>query len=59
MQDLTNPMLAQIPPHVPLAAHAGAIMGVEPNGMPLNPEASRVEIAVHLGLDRRRGDGST
>jgi hypothetical protein len=34
-------------------------MGVEPNGMPFNPEASRVEAAVHPGLDRRRGDGST
>ncbi len=28
VQDLTNPMLAQVP-HVLLAAHAGTIMGVE------------------------------
>ncbi|MHC4843564.1 MAG: hypothetical protein ACYTEE_07165, partial [Planctomycetota bacterium] len=32
VQDLTNPMLAQIP-HVRLAAHAGTIMGVETNAM--------------------------
>ena len=31
VQDLTNPMLAQIP-HVLLGAHAGTIMGVESNG---------------------------
>jgi hypothetical protein len=30
VQDLTNPMLAQIP-HVLLASHAGTIMGVESN----------------------------
>jgi len=32
VQDLTNPMLAQIP-HIRLAAHAGTIMGVETNAM--------------------------
>ena len=32
VQDLSNPMLAQVP-HVLLAAHAGTIMGVESNGM--------------------------
>ena len=40
VQDLTNPMLAQIP-HVLLAAHAGTIMGVETNGMQFYPDASR------------------
>jgi L-alanine-DL-glutamate epimerase-like enolase superfamily enzyme len=52
VQDLTNPMLAQIP-HVLLAAHAGTIMGVETNGMQFYPEASRPEAAVHPGLYRR------
>ncbi|MEM9943559.1 MAG: hypothetical protein AAF939_18495, partial [Planctomycetota bacterium] len=37
VQDLTNPMLAQIP-HVRLAAHAGTIMGVESNGMQFYPD---------------------
>lgn len=54
VQDLTNPMLAQIP-HVLLAAHAGTIMGVESNSMQFYPEASRPEAAVHPGLYRRRG----
>ena len=61
VQDLTNPMLAQIP-HVRLAAHAGTIAGVESNAMQFYPEASRPEAAVHPGLYRRRGgrlDGST
>ena len=49
VQDLTNPMLAQIP-HVLLAAHAGTIMGVETNAMQFYPEASRPEAAVHPGL---------
>ena len=53
VQDLTNPMLAQIP-HVLLAAHAGTIMGVESNSMQFYPEASRPEAAVHPGLYRRR-----
>ncbi len=53
VQDLTNPMLAQIP-HVLLAAHAGTIMGVESNGMQFYPEASRAEAQVHPGLYRRR-----
>lgn len=52
VQDLTNPMLAQIP-HVLLAAHAGTIMGVETNSMQFYPEASRPEEAVHPGLYRR------
>lgn len=53
VQDLTNPMLAQIP-HVLLAAHAGTIMGVETNAMQFYPKASRAEEAVHPGLYRRR-----
>jgi len=54
VQDLTNPMLAQLP-HVLLAAHAGTIMGVETNAMQFYPEASNEEAAVHPGLYRRRG----
>jgi len=53
VQDLTNPMLAQIP-HLLLAAHAGTIMGVETNGMQFYPQASNCEAAVHPGLYRRR-----
>ena len=52
VQDLTNPMLAQIP-HVSLAAHAGTIMGVETNSMQFYPEASRAEAQVHPGLYTR------
>jgi L-alanine-DL-glutamate epimerase-like enolase superfamily enzyme len=54
VQDLTNPMLAQIP-HLLLAAHAGTIMGVETNSMQFYPEASRAEAAVHPGVFSRRG----
>jgi L-alanine-DL-glutamate epimerase-like enolase superfamily enzyme len=54
VQDLTNPMLAQIP-HVLLAAHAGTIMGVESNAMQFYPEASALEARVHPGLYARRG----
>jgi L-alanine-DL-glutamate epimerase-like enolase superfamily enzyme len=53
VQDLTNPMLAQIP-HCLLAAHAGTIMGVETNAMQFYPAASMAEEAVHAGLYRRR-----
>jgi hypothetical protein len=53
VQDLTNPMLAQVP-HVLLAAHAGTIMGVESNGMQFYPEASAPEAKVHPGLYQRR-----
>jgi len=52
VQDLTNPMLAQIP-HVLLAAHVGTIMGIETNAMQFYPEASRAEAKVHPGLYRR------
>lgn len=53
VQDLTNPMLAQVP-HCLLAAYAGTIMGVETNAMQFYPEASSAEAAVHPGLHRRR-----
>ncbi len=52
VQDLTNPMIAQVP-HVLLAAHAGTIMGVETNAMQFYPEASRPEQEVHPGLYQR------
>jgi hypothetical protein len=53
VQDLTNPMLAQIA-HVLLAAHTGTLMGVESNAMQFYPEASRAEAQVHPGLYERR-----
>jgi L-alanine-DL-glutamate epimerase-like enolase superfamily enzyme len=53
VQDLTNPMLAQVP-HVLLGAKAGTIMGVETNAMQFYPEASAAEEHVHPGLYRRR-----
>lgn len=49
VQDLTNPMLAQIP-HLSLAAHVDTIVGVETNGMQFYPEASKPEAQVHPGL---------
>ena len=52
VQDLTNPMIAQIP-HVLLAAHTGTIMGVETNAMQFYPQASAPEAKVHPGLYRR------
>jgi L-alanine-DL-glutamate epimerase-like enolase superfamily enzyme len=54
VQDLTNPMLAQIP-HCLLAANLPTIMGVETNAMQFYPEASLPEGEVHPGLYRRRG----
>lgn len=53
VQDLTNPMLAQIP-HVLLAAYADTIMGVETNAMQFYPEASAAEEKIHPGLYRRQ-----
>ncbi|HBM77413.1 MAG TPA: hypothetical protein DD438_04830 [Verrucomicrobiales bacterium] len=53
VQDLTNPMLAQIP-HVLLAAYVNTIRGVESNSMQFYPDASRLEERVHPGLYRRR-----
>ena len=52
VQDLTNPMLAQIP-HVRLAAHVGTIMGVETNGMQFYPAASAPEAQIHPGIYQR------
>ena len=52
VQDLTNPMLAQIP-HVLLAAHADTMMGVESNAMQFYPSASAPEAQVHPDLYRR------
>jgi L-alanine-DL-glutamate epimerase-like enolase superfamily enzyme len=53
VQDLTNPMLAQIP-HLLLAAHVETIMGVETNAMQFYPAASHAEAQVHPGLYQRR-----
>jgi len=53
VQDLTNPMLAQIP-HVQLAAQVGTIMGVETNAMQFYPAASAAEATIHPGLYQRR-----
>lgn len=53
VQDLTNPMLAQIP-HVLLAAHAGTIKGVESNGIQFYPEVSKPELELHPGLYLRK-----
>ena len=49
VQDLTNPMLAQIP-HVMLAAHARTIMGVESNAMQFYPDASSFEARFTLAF---------
>ena len=53
VQDLTNPMLAQVT-HALLAAHVPTIMGVETNAMQFYPDASLPEARVHPGLYRRR-----
>jgi L-alanine-DL-glutamate epimerase-like enolase superfamily enzyme len=53
VQDLTNPMLAQIS-HIQLAAYADTVMGVETNAMQFYPQASAAEAAVHPGLYQRR-----
>jgi L-alanine-DL-glutamate epimerase-like enolase superfamily enzyme len=52
VQDLTNPMLAQIT-HALLAAHAPTLAGVETNGMQFYPDASAPEAVIHPGLYRR------
>jgi hypothetical protein len=52
VQDLTNPMLAQIP-HLLLAAHAGTILGVETNSMQFYPQASAAEGKFHPGAYTR------
>ena len=56
VQDLTNPMLAQVA-HVGLAANVGTLWGCESNGMQFYPAASAAEAAVHPGLYDRRPDG--
>lgn len=53
VQDLTNPMLAQIP-HVLLAAHVNTIMGLETNSMQFYPQASIPEEEIHPGIFKRR-----
>ncbi|MBM3212773.1 hypothetical protein FJZ33_11175 [Candidatus Poribacteria bacterium] len=53
VQDLTNPMLAQIP-HLLLAAYAGTIMGVETNSMQFYPKASLPEASIHPGAYKRK-----
>jgi hypothetical protein len=53
VQDLTNPMLAQIS-HIMLAAHGRTLMGVESNAMQFYPDASSFEARVHPGLYSRR-----
>jgi L-alanine-DL-glutamate epimerase-like enolase superfamily enzyme len=52
VQDLTNPMLAQIT-HALLAAHTGTVMGLETNSMQFYPDASLAEAAVHPGIFKR------
>jgi L-alanine-DL-glutamate epimerase-like enolase superfamily enzyme len=52
VQDLTNPMLAQLS-HLTLAAYAGTLRGVESNSMQFYPDASLPEAAVHPGCFRR------
>jgi hypothetical protein len=52
VQDLTNPMLAQIT-HLLLASYAGTIMGVETNSMQFYPQASMAEAAFHPGVFTR------
>jgi hypothetical protein len=54
VQDLTNPMLAQVT-HVLLGLHAPTIAGIETNGMQFYPAASAPEAQVHPGLYRRHG----
>ena len=53
VQDLTNPMLAQVP-HVLLGAHAGTIMGVESNAMQFYPQASALHAKIHPIIYSRR-----
>lgn len=53
VQDLTNPMLAQIA-HVQLAANVGTMMGLESNSPQFYPDASKPEAAVHPGVFTRK-----
>ena len=52
VQDLTNPMLAQIT-HCQLAAHVQTIMGIESNSMQFYPEASAYEAQFHPRIYKR------
>lgn len=52
VQDLTNPMLAQVS-HLSLAAHVDTMLGVETNSMQFYPGASDLEAHVHPGVYRR------
>ncbi len=54
VQDLTNPMLAQVT-HVLLAAHCHTLRGVESNSMQFYPAASAPEALIHPDLYRRTG----
>lgn len=54
VQDLTNPMLAQIA-HIAFASRAGSEWGVETNSMQFYPDASGPEARVHPCLFRRSG----
>jgi len=53
VQDLTNPMLAQVT-HALLAAHVVTLRGIETNGMQFYPAASLPEARIHPGLYQRR-----
>ena len=53
VQDLTNPMLAQIS-HCQLASHVDTIMGFESNAMQFYPDASLPEAAIHPSVYQRR-----
>ncbi|WP_197527369.1 mandelate racemase/muconate lactonizing enzyme family protein [Pirellulimonas nuda] len=53
VQDLTNPMLAQIP-HLLLAANIDTLLGVETNSMQFYPSASEIEAKIHPGVYQRR-----
>lgn len=56
VQDLTNPMLAQLV-HVGFASRSGVAWGLESNSMQYCPAASGPEAAVHPGAFARR-DGA-
>lgn len=53
VQDLTNPMLAQVT-HALLAAHLATLRGIETNSMQFYPAASEPEAQIHPGLYQRR-----
>jgi L-alanine-DL-glutamate epimerase-like enolase superfamily enzyme len=53
VQDLTNPMLAQLT-HLAFAARVPTLCGVESNSMQFYPHASGPEARIHPGAFRRR-----